>query len=202
MDSDYRLANSVSQSQPSAADDDPGYRAGWFRPEFNDSAWRPISQPACDGLYDENAHVWTRTRIALPADAKNKPLTLTLGGFSIFDYRYLRAFLNGHEIGVRNAPGRWREPLAIDLGPASKSRDYVAYGGENLIALQLSGCVTRLPRLEELNPSRSRTRRCGRFGPANSSSISGSAQPSSPRGWKLSPRASRKQPAAAKPASS
>ena len=93
----------------------------------------------------------------MPADAKNKPLTLTLGGFSVFDYRYLRAFLNGHEIGVRNAPGRWREPLVIDLGPGSKSHEHVVYGGENLIALQLSGCVTRLPRLEELNPSRSRS---------------------------------------------
>ena len=148
---------SVSQSQPSVPDDDQGFRAGWFRPEFNDSAWRSISQPAWDGPDDENAHVWTRTRIALPADARNKPLTLTLGGFSVFDYRYLRAFLNGHEIGVRNVPGRWREPLVIDLGPGSKSHDHVVYGGENLLALQLSGCVTRLPRLEELNPSRSRS---------------------------------------------
>ncbi len=98
----------VSQSQPTTPDDDQGFRAGWFRPEFNDSAWRPIGQPACDGVDDENAHVWTRTKIALPADAKDKPLTLTLGGFSIFDYRYLRVFLNGREIGVRNAPGRWR----------------------------------------------------------------------------------------------
>ena len=45
----------------------------------------------------------------------------------------------------------------IDLGPGGKSHDRVVYGGENLIVLQMSGCVTRLPRLEELNPSRSRT---------------------------------------------
>ena len=37
---------SVSQSRPSATDDDQGFRAGWFWPEFNDSAWRPIMQPA------------------------------------------------------------------------------------------------------------------------------------------------------------
>jgi hypothetical protein len=147
----------VSQSQPSAPDDDQGFRAGWFRPEFNDLAWRIIGQPACDGVDDENAHVWMREKIALPADAKNKPLTLTLGGFSIFDYRYMRVFLNGHEIGVRSAPGRWREPLVIELGPGSKSHDRVVYGGENVLALQMSGCVTRLPRLEELNPSRSRS---------------------------------------------
>ena len=147
----------VSQNQSSRPDEDPGFRAGYFRPEFNDSAWQPISQPAFDGPDDENAQVWTRTKIALPADAKQKPLSLTVGGFSLFDYRYLRAFLNGHEIGVRNAPGRWREPLVIDLGPGSKGNEHVIYGGENLIALQLSGCVTRLPRLDELNPSRSRS---------------------------------------------
>ena len=113
----------VSQNQPSAPDDDQGFRAGYFRPEFNDSAWQPIFQPAWDGPDDENAQVWTRTKIALPADAKDKPLTLTVGGFSLFDYRYLRAFLNGHEIGVRNAPGRWREPLVIDLGPGSKGHE-------------------------------------------------------------------------------
>jgi hypothetical protein len=151
----WRMATSPSRA--AAPDNDQGFRDGYFRPEFDDSTWRPIFSPAWEGPEDEKTTVWTRTEIALPSDSREKPLSLTIGGFSVFDYRYLRAFLNGHEVGVRNAPGRWREPLTVDLSPHSKVHEFVLFGKENLIALQLSGCATRLPRLEQLNPSRSRS---------------------------------------------
>ena len=111
----WRMA--LSPNPASSPDEDQGFRDGYYRPEFDDAGWRPIFQPAWDGPDDENARVWTRTKIALPADAKDKPLSLTLGGFSVFDYRYLRVFLNGHEIGVRNAP----RPLARAAGGRSRT---------------------------------------------------------------------------------
>ena len=80
------------------------------------SAWRPIFQPAWDGPDDENAQVWTRTKIALPADAKDKPLSLTVGGFSLFDYRYLR----GVSQRARNRRAECSRPLARAAGDRSR----------------------------------------------------------------------------------
>ena len=147
----------VSPNKTPSPDKDQGFRNGYYRPECDDAAWRSIFQPAWEGPDDEQTQIWTRAKISLPAEAKDKPLSLTVGGFGLFDYRYLRVFLNRHEVGVRNAPGRWREPLIVDMGPDCKAHEFVLYGKENLIALQLGGCVARLPRLEELNPSRSRS---------------------------------------------
>jgi alpha-L-fucosidase len=149
----WQMAVTQNAASPDA---EQGFRDGYFRPQLNDAGWKPIFQPAYDGPDDDSLWVWTRTKLAIPAEAKDKPLSLTVGGFGLFDYRYLRAFLNGHEVGARRAPGRWHEPLVIDLGPKSKARELVQFGKENLIALQLGQCITRLPRLEELNPSRSR----------------------------------------------
>ena len=123
----YRLADGGFAGAGRAPDEDQGFRAGYFRPELDDSAWRVISQPAWDGPDDENAYVWTRTKMTLPAEAKDKPLSLTVGGFSLFDYRYLRAFVNGHEVGVATLPGRWREPLTVDLGPGGKGHEVRAF---------------------------------------------------------------------------
>jgi len=65
----------------------------------------------------------------------------------------MRVFLNGNEVGVRRATGRWHEPLAVDLGPGSKAHEYVRFGANNLIAVQLSEFVTRPAHLDELDPS-------------------------------------------------
>ncbi len=90
--------------------------------------------------------------VLIPADARGKPLSLTMGGFGLYDYRFMRVLLNGHEVGVRDAPERWRAPLVIDLGPGSPMHSYVRFGEENEIAAELSGLADRSPRLEELDP--------------------------------------------------
>jgi len=40
---------------------------------------------------------------------------LVLGGVGIYDFRYLRVFLNGHAIGTRRVGDRWHEPGQFDL---------------------------------------------------------------------------------------
>ncbi|MBI4584704.1 MAG: hypothetical protein HY717_11880 [Planctomycetes bacterium] len=146
----WRCARSQSGDAP--PDEERGYREGFARPEFDDAGWQPAASPASDGPAGATGYTWARARAAIPEEAEGRELSLTIGGFGLFDYRFLRAFLNGQLIGSRAAPQRWREPLSIDLGPSSDGRRHVRFGQENVLALQLSGFAARLPRLEELDP--------------------------------------------------
>lgn len=106
-----------------------------------------------------DARIWLQSlpaTVVIPAEARDKPLSLTLGGFGLYDYRHMQAFLNGQAVGVRDAPQRWREPLVIDLGPDAPARPHVRFGEPNEVRVELGERVTRSPRLEELDPNGSR----------------------------------------------
>lgn len=102
-----------------------------------------------------DARIWIErlpAEVLIPAEARDKPLSLTMGGFGIYDYRFMQVRLNGHVVGVRDAPQRWREPLVTDLGPASAFHEYVRFGDTNALETELGGFVDRSPRLETLDP--------------------------------------------------
>jgi hypothetical protein len=108
------------------------------------------------GEESSDSFTWGRTHAAIPAGAREKPLSLTIGGFGLFDHRFMRVFINGDEVATRRATGRWHEPLTIDLGLGSKAHRSVRFGQDNVIAVQLSDFFKRPARLEELDPMHGR----------------------------------------------
>jgi hypothetical protein len=90
------------------------------------------------------------THVFLPPDAKDKKLTLTLGGFGVYDYREMDVQFNGQEVGARHATGRWREPGEFDLGPGSKIYPHLRFGEDNILVIHCREPITRTPRMDEL----------------------------------------------------
>ena len=117
----------VSQGQSADPDQDPAYRAGYARPDFDDSKWRGMINLTL-GVESPTSFTWARTRVLISVDSHDKPLSLTLGGFGLFDHRFMRVFLNGNEVGARRTTQRWHEPFTIQLGPESSAHDFVRFG--------------------------------------------------------------------------
>ncbi len=90
------------------------------------------------------------THVFLPPEAKDKKLTLTLGGFGVYDYREIEVQLNGQEVGTRHAVGRWREPGQFDLGPGSTIYPHLRFGEDNILVIHCREPITRTPRMDEL----------------------------------------------------
>ncbi len=146
-----------SQDKDSLPEEDRGFIEGFHQPVFNDSTWEGGWHPAVIGFawgWGYAGYTWTRTHLFLPAQAENKPLTLTLGGFGFSDYRYMRVFINGHELGVRRVTQRWHEPGTFDLGVGSIIYPHLRFGQENIIVLQLASQIIGPGRLDELDPKR------------------------------------------------
>jgi len=135
---------------------DPGYKGGFASREFDDSKWRGMINLTL-GVESPSTFTWGRASVAIPASAQGKLLSLTLGGFGLFDHRFMRVFLNGHVVGERRTKGRWHEPLTVNLGPGSDAHEFVRFGQINLIAVQLSEFVTRPAHLDELDPVHGRS---------------------------------------------
>jgi hypothetical protein len=139
-------------SQP---DEETGYKRGVASAEFDDSSWPGRAVPPSYGskespLYSD--YYWARTHVFLPRDAESQELSLVLGGFGLFDFRYLRIFVNGHEVGSRLVEKRWTEPGVFDLGLRSKVRSYLRFGNDNIIAVQACGYRCRTAQLDAVDP--------------------------------------------------
>ncbi len=90
------------------------------------------------------------THIFLPPEARDKKLTLTLGGFGVYDYRQIGVQLNGQEVGTRHAAGRWHEPGQFDIGPGSTTYPHLRFGEDNILLIECREAIVRTPRMEEL----------------------------------------------------
>lgn len=135
---------------------DEGYLKGFGSMWFDDADWPGRVAPLNAEVPLFRDYYWARTRVFLPPDAQGKELALVLGGVGLYDYRFMRVFVNGQEVGVREPHGRWHEPGVFDLGPASAVYAHLRFGQDNAIALQLSGPITRTARLDEVDPQRAR----------------------------------------------
>ena len=138
---------------------DEGYKREYYSHFFNDREWdtRPIPQSndrRHETIKRHDLYQWARTHFVLPADAKGKTCSLILGGYGLFDYAFMRIFLNGTEITTRQVQGRWREPIAVTFTPGSKQYKLLRFAGDNVIALQLKGYFSRPPQLDEVDPGR------------------------------------------------
>lgn len=137
-------------------DDDPGLHLGYHEPGCDDTTWLGMHTPS-HRWYEQDERIrWARTRIALPADARGRPLELVLGGMGLFDFRWMRVFVNGVPLGIRTATGRWREPGRFDIGPGSPITPHLRFDGEDVLALQLAGYMARDDRLDAVDPGKVR----------------------------------------------
>ncbi len=149
------------QNEPVPADEEAGFTAGYHRPDYPDiaeqlkdtSRWAPST-----GLFtltasaDQGYWAWARTRVFVPEALRGEPLTLTLGGFGVGDFKETRVFVNGLLAGERHAEGRWVEPGTFVIPPAHPIYAQLRFGQVNILALQLGGAIARNRRMDELDP--------------------------------------------------
>lgn len=125
-------------------DQEDGFRAGWQQPEFDDAKWTGVLSPAFLPGKGGAQYYWARTHLFVPVACTGKALTLVLGGIGMYDFRYLRVFLNGRAIRTRRFGGIWHDPVAIPLGGG------VRLGQDNVIALPLADPLRRTAKLDAL----------------------------------------------------
>lgn len=135
-----------------SVDEETGFREGYYAPYFDDSAWGTTLTPAHFAWDNPEDYYWFRTHVFISPAVEGMPLSLVLGGFGVWDFRYMRVFLNGQEIGERETAGRWFEPGQFDLGPDSGFQSLVRFGQDNIVAIQMARPIRRVPRLDELDP--------------------------------------------------
>jgi beta-galactosidase len=116
-----------------------GEAAGAEKPEFDDSAWRPVRLPhdwSIEGPFDPKLNPqtgalpisgtgWYRKSFALPADASGKYFSIEFDGAMSNS----KVWLNGHDLGGR--PYGYIG-FSLDLTP------YLNFGGTNVIAVRLT----------------------------------------------------------------
>lgn len=127
-----------------------GEESGWWRPEFDDSAWRTLRAPGWweaqgvtdprpgkppkpkNGLpfTDYDGVAWYRKRFAVPQDWAGQELVLYLGSVDDFD----RTYLNGEVVGetLADVPRAVTVPRTYRI-PAAKMR----FGGQNVLAIEV-----------------------------------------------------------------
>lgn len=145
----HGMATGEGRVRPNA---DRGYLEGFHRAEFEDSKWPGHLNPPLLGAATSSQYYWVRTHVFLPPDCRSKPLSLVLGNLGLFDFRFLRVFVNGHWAGTRRVTDRWHEPGVFDLGPESKHHPFLRFGQDNVMVLQLAEPIRRTARLDELDP--------------------------------------------------
>lgn len=149
-------------------DEDEGYQGRYFAPFHDDASWCTVVNtgagytnliptlypPLHETDIHANRYQWARSHFLLPETASGQPVSLTLGGYSLGDFDYMRVFLNGESIGVREVTGLFREPGVFTLDPGSEAYARLRFGQDNVVALQLKDYFSRPPDLEQRDPSR------------------------------------------------
>lgn len=107
-----------------------GAAQGWWKPEFNDAAWKTIGTMstswADEGLAWYQGDAWYRTRFTVPTDAKGRDLRLWFGGFD----NNVDVYLNGKHLGEKTGFARPQEFADV--------AGLLYYGGENVLAVRVS----------------------------------------------------------------
>ncbi len=143
------LASQVESSPPAR---EAGFGRGYWRAEFDDSAWSNFMMPGMIGYRKPHAWCWARTHLFLPDSCRGRNLTLVLGSLGLFDYRYTRVFINGRAVAARRIVPLWNEPGRFDIGPGAAIYKHLRFGQDNVIALQLGDLICRTRKLDAFDP--------------------------------------------------
>ena len=136
-------------------DEEHGFQVKAFLPEHDDGTWSGQTTMLLPSQKESElfgSYTWGRTHVFLPRDAGDRDVTLVLGGFGLFDYKYMRVFVNGRQIAIRRINKRWEEPGHFRLSAVSSSHSALRFGQDNVVALQLSGYVARTKELDDVDP--------------------------------------------------
>lgn len=134
--------------------EDIGRDDGWWKPDFDDAAWKPIAVPGPP--FDEqradlkgyNGHFWYRVRFLAPEHVKLDELKLHLG--PVDDESWV--WLNGHFLGEvtkkTNPKDYWAFPRVFDMTP-----ELLNTRGDNVLVVRVNdtyqtGGLTGEPRFE------------------------------------------------------
>ncbi len=155
-------------------DQDWGYTGRYFDPFCDDSSWfvagslvgythliPTVFQSQRETEAAANRYQWARSHFILPEEASGQPITLTLGGYSLGDFDYMRVFLNGAPIGIREVAGLFRKPGVFAIDPATAAYKTLRFGQDNVLALQLKDFFSRPEELEQRDRYRSFTLHSG-----------------------------------------
>lgn len=108
-----------------------GEPKGWAREDFNDQEWKTMPLPGAMQAhgFHGNGVAWFRRTIELPADWKDRGLSLSLGPIDDFDTTYF----NGEKVGATGVetPNYYQYPRRYDI-PARLVRP-----GKNVIAVRV-----------------------------------------------------------------
>ncbi len=137
-------------------DDERGMREGYARPDCPDHEWPCQESPGDLYVPEPSRYAWARTRLFVPREPAEGPLTLVLGGMDLYDFRFMRVFLNGVLVGERQAALRWNEPARFDLSAGTPAGSLLRRGHVNTLALQLCGQITRTAVLDAQDPGHGR----------------------------------------------
>ena len=142
------------QSSTSSPNEEQGYKEKYYLPFFDDTTWKGQTTPVPDQapFMDKDFYFWARTHLFVPRSAQGVGCSLTLGGVGLYDFSYMRVFLNGHEIEVRQAPDRWNDPGVFSLSVQSPAYKYLRFGQDNILAIQATGLKVRDEKLMKLDP--------------------------------------------------
>lgn len=147
--------STVTEGTPN---DDAGYLAGYADPGFDDTSWYGVQtaalphNPWLHATLSQSGWSWARTHVFLPPDGEGKDVTIVLGGNGIMDVHYLRLFVNGQEIGVRETRDRWHEPGVFIVTLGDTTYQAFRFGQDNVLAVQVCGTNRRTAELDAIDP--------------------------------------------------
>ncbi len=122
-----------------------GNAQGWWQPEWDDQAWRPIKVPGSFAAGFEELHgyagrVWYRTRFALPDFYRRKAPTLYIGKVSDESWVWLNGEFLGEVTRETNPKGPSDILRAYRLDPGKLNPD-----GENVLVVLANRTDARSP---------------------------------------------------------
>jgi len=114
-------------------DVEPGYKAGFWKGDFDDSKWKVVRWGSYwqeDPFVDKKGYGWYRIQVTIPSDMKAKTLRLNLGKVQEKDWTYL----NGELVGKTETAGQDR---IYTIAPGSSAYEKIRWNAPNVIAVQV-----------------------------------------------------------------
>lgn len=169
-----------------------GFQNGFHQVDCYDANWDGYQSPVMfeEFKFEPDRFKWARTHVFLPEAHRGRKLAIIVGGFGVMDFRYLRAFLNGVEIGTRITGKRWHEPGCFEIDLSSALYPFLRFGQDNVLVLQLTGYLCRSEKLDAHDPLQGRElATIGRSWPGQFEQYITVGQPLETPGWAVTGKA-------------
>lgn len=113
--------------------EEAGYKEEFFKPSFNDQGWQIVKTGAYwqeDPGIEAIGYGWYRQSVIIPEEWRRKDIHINIGKVSERDWTYLNGVLIGNH-GNKDAH------RIYTIKPGSKAYDFIRWGHENLITVQV-----------------------------------------------------------------